>query len=284
MKNLFDLSGKVSIVTGGTKGIGRAIVETFAQQGARIVLTSRRQDECEAVAEQLNATYGNGHTIAVGAACDINQPTALEALVQRTVALWGRVDIAVSNAAVMPFHGESAHTPEALFKQLMETNIYSNFRFCHALAPHMKRQGGGSIVLVTSAAAAVASPQLIAYCVSKCGETHMAKALAVEFAPFNIRVNCVAPGLTRSEASRPIWSNPAALKAATDPIIPLRRMGEAEEVAAAVLLLGSDAGAFTTGATIPVDGGAATIGSSSVSQGHLVSVFEQDLPKAAHAA
>jgi NAD(P)-dependent dehydrogenase (short-subunit alcohol dehydrogenase family) len=273
----FDMAGKVAIVTGATKGIGRAVVEALAAHGARIVVSSRRQNDCDAVAAALNEAHGKGQTSAWGRAADINRIEDLESVVAFTAETCGRLDVLVANAAVMPYHGPSVDTPEAVFKQLLDTNIYGNFRFCHAAAAKMRRQGGGgSIVLVTSGAAALASPDILAYCVSKAGETHMAKGLALEFAPDNIRVNCVAPGFTRSETSRAAWESPDLLKATTDPI-PLKRIGEAEEVAAAVLMLASPAGAFITGATIPVDGGATTIAGPMPSQAHLVEAFGQGL-------
>jgi NAD(P)-dependent dehydrogenase (short-subunit alcohol dehydrogenase family) len=255
--NLFDLSGKTALVTGGTKGIGRAIVERMIDHGARVALTSRRAEDAAAVADTLNQAAGR--EVAMGLAYDVNRLEAVQPLIDELVKAWGGLDVLVCNAAELSYWGPtSAEVPPDKFMRLLESNIHNNFRLGHAAAAAMKSRGGGSIIFITSGSGYQTDPQLLAYSVSKAGETHMARCLARELAPSNIRVNCVAPGFTRSESSRVIWENPPALKA-MEGKIPLGRMGEADEVAAGVIFLASPGGAWTTGSALLIDGGSAEL-------------------------
>lgn len=253
---LFDLSGKTALVTGGTKGIGRAIVERMIEHGARVVLTGRQISDATALAETLNQSAGR--EVALGLAYDVTKLETTQPLIDSIVSSWGGLDVLVCNAAELSYFGPSATTPPDKFLRLLQANIYNTFRLCHAAADTMRPRGGGSIVLITSGAGIQTDPKLMAYGVSKAGETHMARCLANELAPSNIRVNCVSPGFTRSESSRVVWENPPAL-AAMERAIPLQRMGEADEVAAGVIFLASPGGAWTTGVSLSIDGGAAEL-------------------------
>jgi NAD(P)-dependent dehydrogenase (short-subunit alcohol dehydrogenase family) len=250
----FDLTGKVAVVTGATKGIGLGVARALARQGARVVISSRKPDECELTAGELNAELGGSGVIARGAACDMDRIEDIERLVEVARTAFDGVDILVCNAAAMSFVGPAANTPPQVFERLLSTNIHHNFRLCEALRPEIARRGGGSIVLIGSMAGHTPSATMLAYSVAKAGVAHMALSLADEMASENIRVNCIAPGLVRTSASQPIWRNEEALKATTD-TIPLRRIGEPEDIAGTVVFLVSRAGSYITGQTILVDGG-----------------------------
>jgi NAD(P)-dependent dehydrogenase (short-subunit alcohol dehydrogenase family) len=252
--SLFDLTGEVAVVTGATKGIGRGVVQQLAAHGARVVVSSRNQAEAEAVAAELNAEFGAGEIIAKGAACDLDKLNDIEQFAMFSREAFGRIDILVCNAAALAFIGPASSTPPDVFERLLNTNIHHNFRLCEALRGDIASRGGGAIVLIGSLAGHSASPNLLAYGVAKAGVAHMARCLADEMAGENIRVNCVAPGLIRSFSSRPLWRNEQMLKA-SEAGIPLRRIGEPDDVAGAVVFLASRAGSYVTGETILVDGG-----------------------------
>lgn len=250
--SLFDLSGKIAIVTGGTKGIGRGIVEQLVLHGARVVVSSRSQADCDAVAAEVNAAHGVGK--AVGIACDLTSLADVESLPGKANAAMGGLDILVANAAILPFIGPSAQTPPEMFDQIVAVNTHHNFRMCQAARPFLKARGSGSIVLIGSNSGHNPSANIMAYAVAKAGVSHMARCLADEFVVDDIRVNCVSPGLIRSFSSTPIWENPKMLEAMTKDI-PLKRIGEPEDIAGAVIFLSSRAGSYISGDTIIVDGG-----------------------------
>jgi NAD(P)-dependent dehydrogenase (short-subunit alcohol dehydrogenase family) len=256
--SLFDLTGKVAIVTGATKGIGRGVAERLAEHGARVVVSSRQRDACDSVASDLNERYGGGEEIAIGVVCDIDRIDEVEGLAQTAASRWDGVDILVCNAAVLPFMGPSADTPPALFDRILTTNQHHNFRLCQAVRASMAARRGGSIVLIGSVAGHTAAPGVMAYAIAKAGISHMARCLADEFAVDGVRVNCIAPGLIRSFSSRHLWEDEEVLRTVTSNI-PLGRIGEPDDVAGAVVFLSSDAGSFVSGATIPVDGGQAQL-------------------------
>jgi NAD(P)-dependent dehydrogenase (short-subunit alcohol dehydrogenase family) len=230
------------------------VAEQLAAHGAKVVVSSRDQGLCDTVAEDLNRKYGQGAVIAKGVACDIDKLDDIEHLAKAGIAAFGGLDILVCNAAVLPFIGSSADTPHELFDRVLTSNIHHNFRLCQAVRADMAKRGGGSMVLIGSIAGHTASPETMAYSLAKAGVAHMARCLADEFASQNIRVNCVSPGLIRSFSSQPLWRNDAVLGAITQGI-PLRRIGEPEDIAGAVIFLSSQAGSYVTGSAIIVDGG-----------------------------
>jgi hypothetical protein len=256
--SLFEISGKTALVTGATKGIGKGIVERMAEQGARVIISSRDQAACDALAAELNVLYGNKENIAVGIAADINNLNEMEQLSKESAARWGGLDILVCNAAILPFMGSSSETPPEQFDRILVGNQHHNFRLCQSVRPYMKKQGGGRIILIGSVSGLTPSPNVMAYAVAKAGVAHMARCLADEFAPENITVNCVAPGLVRSFSSGPLWKDPKVLKEVSADI-PLGRIGEPDDIAGAVIFLASPAGSYISGATIPVDGGRAAL-------------------------
>ena len=254
MQNLFDLTGKVAIVTGSTKGIGRAIAAAFAAHGAKVVISSRKADACDQVAGEIAAA--GGEVIAIP--CNVSHKDQLQNLVDQTRAAWGQIDILVCNAAVNPHYGSSLDIPDDAFEKVMGVNIQANTWLCNMVIPEMRERKDGSIIIVSSIGGLKGSPVIGAYCISKAADMQIARNLAVEFSPDNIRVNCIAPGLVKTDFARALWENPDAAKARIDQT-PLRRLGEPEDIAGAAVYLASPAGSWTTGQTLVVDGGV-TIG------------------------
>lgn len=270
---LFDLSGKVAVVTGSTKGIGRGIVDRLAEHGATVIVSSRDQTLCEKTAAELNEKYGRGKAIAIGIAADLEDVGSLQKLVDGVNAKCKRIDILVCNAAVLPFIGPSADTPRELFTRLLEGNIQNTFRFCQMVLPQMKERRDGCVIIIGSASGRMASTLEMAYGLTKAAQSHMARSLAAEVAPFNVRVNCVSPGLTRSHSSRPLWENEKLLKMFTASN-PLQRIGEPDDIAGGVIFLASQAGSFVTGETLAIDGGATSLPPTREGQGDLSEIFD----------
>jgi NAD(P)-dependent dehydrogenase (short-subunit alcohol dehydrogenase family) len=255
MRSLFDLTGKVALVTGSSKGIGRAIAEAMSAFGARVVVSSRKADACEEVRAGIAASGGD----AVVIPCNIGQKDELARLVEETNKTLGPVDILVCNAAVNPHFGPSQEIPDGAFDKIMGSNIRSNHWLCQMTIPSMARRGGGAVILVSSIGGLKGSERLGAYGISKAAEMQMARNLAVEWGPSNVRVNCIAPGLVRTDFARALWENPE-IYANTVRTYPLRRIGEPNEIAGAAVFLASAAGSFVTGQTLVVDGGSTVTG------------------------
>ncbi|HBW83501.1 MAG: short-chain dehydrogenase [Gammaproteobacteria bacterium] len=253
--NLFSLEGKVALVTGSTKGIGRAIAYRMAEQGAKVVISSRNQEACDAVAAELR---GKGLE-ATGVACNINYQEQLENLVNASRAAYGVVDILVCNAALNPYFGPSQDIPDAAFDKVMQANIGSVHRLCKLVMPDMAGSGSGAVIIISSIGGLKGSESLGAYAISKAADMQIARNLAVEWGPQNIRVNCIAPGLVRTDFARALWENPAIYQDTVSKY-PLRRIGEPDEIAGAAVFLASAAGSFTTGQTIVIDGGGTIAG------------------------
>ncbi|MBL6744626.1 MAG: SDR family oxidoreductase [Pseudomonadales bacterium] len=253
--SLFSLEGKVALITGSTKGIGKAIAHRMAEQGAKVVISSRNQDACDEVAAELR---GQGLE-AIGVACNINYQEQLENLAKTASAEFGKVDILVCNAALNPFFGPSQEIPDEAFDKVMHANIGSVHRLCKLVIPGMAEAGGGAVIIVSSIGGLKGTDALGAYAISKAADMQIARNLAVEWGPKNVRVNCIAPGLVRTDFARALWENPEIYEATVSKY-PLRRIGEPDEIAGAAVLLASDAGSFTTGQTIVIDGGGTIAG------------------------
>ena len=251
MASLFDLSGKVAIVTGGSRGIGRAICERLAEHGAKVVVSSRKLDACQEVVDSIAARGGT----AMAVACNIARKEELRALVDATTAAWGQVDVLVCNAAVNPYFGPSQDIPDDAYDRIMNSNVRSNLWLCQMVLPGMAERGGGSAIIVSSIGGFRGSPRLGIYGVSKAADMQLARALEVEWGPRNVRVNAIAPGLVKTDFARALWEDPANLKKRTRDT-PLLRIGEPDEIAGAAVFLASKASAFMTGQAIVVDGGA----------------------------
>jgi NAD(P)-dependent dehydrogenase (short-subunit alcohol dehydrogenase family) len=250
MQNPFDLKGQVAIITGSSKGIGRAAAEIMAGLGAKVVISSRKADVCEEVAAGIRKAGGEAMVIA----CNISRKEELQALVKGTLDKWGKIDTLVCNAAVNPFFGPLEKIPDDAFDKIMSSNIKSNLWLCNFALPHMAEKGGGSVVIVSSIGGLRGSAQLGAYGISKAADMQLTRSLAVEWSPRGIRVNCVAPGLVKTDFARALWEDPDRLKR-TVATAPQRRIGEPHEHGGVVSFLASKAAAFMTGTVVVADGG-----------------------------
>lgn len=255
--SLFDMTGQVAIITGSSRGIGKAIAEEMAEHGAKVVISSRKADACDAVAAEISAKHGAGTAIAVPA--NISSKSDLQILVDETRRAFGKVTTLICNAASNPYYGPSLGITDDQFRKILDNNIISNHWLISMVAPEMLQRGDGAIVIISSVGGLKGSPILGAYCISKAADMQMARNLAVEFGPQGVRVNCIAPGLIRTDMARALWENPETLKISTASAC-LKRIGEPSEIAGAAVFLASRAGAFTTGQTIVCDGGATISG------------------------
>jgi NAD(P)-dependent dehydrogenase (short-subunit alcohol dehydrogenase family) len=247
---LFDLGGKVAIVTGASRGIGRAIAETFAEAGARVVVSSRKLAACEEVVAAIAAKGGE----AVAASCNIGRREECEALVARAREAFGAVDVLVCNAAINPYFGPIAEIPDETFDKVMASNVRSNLWLASLVLPEMAARRDGVVLVVSSIAGLRGSPLLGAYAISKAADMQLVRNLAVEWGQHNIRVNAIAPGLIKTDFARALWENPE-LREITLKQTPLQRLGEPEDIAGAALFLAAPSGRFVTGTTLVVDGG-----------------------------
>lgn len=251
--SLFDLKGKSAIITGSSRGIGRAIAEAMADQGARVVISSRKPGPCEEVAAEINKKHGDGTAIAIPA--NISSKEDLQAMVDETNKSFGKIDIVVCNAASNPYYGPMAGISDDAFTKILQNNIISNHWLIQMCAPQMRERKDGAVIIVSSIGGLRASPVIGAYNISKAADFQLARNLAAEFGADNIRVNCIAPGLIKTDFAKALWDNPDTLKRALTGT-PLKRIGDPEEIAGAAVYLASKAGAYMTGQMLVVDGGA----------------------------
>jgi NAD(P)-dependent dehydrogenase (short-subunit alcohol dehydrogenase family) len=248
--NLFDLTGKVAIVTGSSRGIGRAIAEAFAEAGARVVISSRNQGPCDEAAAAIRAKGGE----AIAVTARISDKAQLENLVARTREQWGGVDILVCNAAINPHYGALEALTDQVFERMMTNNVLSNLWLATLVVPDMKAKRDGSIIFISSIGGLKSSTVIAMYGVTKAADIALCRSLAAEWGPLGVRVNCIAPGLIVTEFARALYEDPER-RARREAETPLRRLGQPEDIAGAALLLASRAGAYITGQTIVVDGG-----------------------------
>ncbi len=252
MNTLFDLTGKVAIVTGSSRGIGRAIAEALADSGARVAISSRTQAACDAVADAINARHGAGIAIAIEA--NISRKPELETLVRETQARFGAVDILVCNAATSPHYGPTLEIKDDEYHKILNNNVLSNQWLIQMVAPGMVERGAGSIIIIASLGAYIGSNMIGTYHLSKAAVVQMARNFAVELGPRGVRVNAISPGITRTDFARRLWDDPDD-EAMVIGRTPLRRIGEPGEMAGAAVFLASPASAFLTGQSIIIDGG-----------------------------
>ena len=250
MPSPFSLEGKVAIITGSSRGIGRASAEVMAELGAKVVISSRKPEPCEEVAGTIRANGGEAAAIP----CNISRKEEVEALVRETQRHFGPIDILVCNAAVNPVYGPLREITDEAFDKIMASNVKSNLWLCNLTIPGMAERGGGAVVIVSSIAGLRASQNIAAYGISKAADFGLARNLAAEWGPQNVRVNCVAPGLVKTDFARALWENPDALEFRNERT-PLRRIGEPREIATVVAFLASPAASFITGEVIVADGG-----------------------------
>jgi NAD(P)-dependent dehydrogenase (short-subunit alcohol dehydrogenase family) len=249
---LFDLTGQTALVTGSSRGIGRAIAERLVEHGARVVISSRKSDACEAVAKEINQRHGVEASIAVPAS--ISSKDQLRNLVDTAKAAFGRISILVCNAASNPYYGPMSGIDDASFRKILDNNVLSNHWLIQMVAPDMCAVRDGSIILISSIGGLRGSATIGAYGISKAADMQLVRNLAVEYGPYNVRINCIAPGVIKTDFSRALWEDPEMTQRVTA-MAPLRRFGEPDEVAGMAVCLAGPAGRFITGQTVVIDGG-----------------------------
>ena len=253
--DIFDLTGKTAVITGSSRGIGRAIAEQMAAAGARAVISSRKAGPCEEVAAAINKAGGK----AVSIPCNVGDKAQLQALIERTRAEVGPVDILVCNAAVNPYYGPLLDIPDDAYDRTMSSNVRSNLWLMQLVLPEMAKRRDGVVIIISSIAGLRGSPMLGAYAISKAADLQLCRNLAVEWGQHNIRINCIVPGLVKTDFARALWEDPVVLEQAVSNA-PLKRIGQPIEIAGAAVFLASKAGNFVTGQAIVVDGGVTIAG------------------------
>ncbi|MEM5471678.1 SDR family oxidoreductase [Hoeflea sp. AS60] len=246
----FSLAGKIAVITGSSRGIGRATAETMARLGAKVVISSRTAEACEPVAEAIRAEGGEASVIA----CNISRKEDIENLIAGTEKLYGAPDILVCNAAVNPAYGPLGELSDEAFDKIMGSNVKSNLWLCNRVIPAMKTKGDGAIVIISSIAGMRGNTVIGGYGISKAADFALARNLAVEHGPDNVRVNCIAPGLVKTDFARALWEDQDNLKKRTR-TTPLQRIGLPEEIGPVAAFLASPAASFITGQVIVADGG-----------------------------
>ena len=248
MNTMFDLTGKVALVTGATRGIGKSIAEELARAGAKVAICSRKAEACEALRKEFD---GQGFE-AFARPCNVSRKEELQALVDATLARWGRIDIVVANAASNPYYGPLTGISDEAFDKIFASNVKSVLWLAAMTLPQMK--SGGSFIVVGSIGGLLANTVIGAYGVSKAAGHHLVRNLAAEWGPKNVRVNAIAPGLIKTEFARALWEDEKRARERVD-ATPLRRLGEPRDIGGIAVFLASDAAAFITGQCIVADGG-----------------------------
>jgi NAD(P)-dependent dehydrogenase (short-subunit alcohol dehydrogenase family) len=252
MTDPFDLADKVAVVTGSSRGIGKAIAERLAARGARVVISSRKQDACEEVAGSINSAHGSGRAVAIAAS--ISSKDALQELAERTRAELGPIDVLVCNAASNPHYGSLDTIDDAMFRKTLENNILSNHWLIQLALPDMRAKKDGAIVVISSIGGLRGSTVLGAYTITKAADIQLVRNYAVENGRHGIRVNGIAPGLVKTDFAKALYENPEAEKAAVART-PMGRLGVPDDIAGAAVFLSSPAASWLTGQTLVVDGG-----------------------------
>ena len=253
---LFDLTGQTAVITGSSKGIGKAIAHRMAESGANVVVSSRKGDACDAAVAEINADLGREAAIAIPA--NIADKASLQSLVDRTIERFGQIDALVCNAASNPYFGPQEGISDDQFTKILQNNIISNHWLITMVAPAMRARRAGSITIISSIAGLRASTSIGAYGISKAADMQLARNLAAEFGPDNVRVNAICPGLIKTDFAKALWDNPEILKHATGGA-PLQRIGIPDEIAAMAVLLAGKGGAFMTGQSVVIDGGVTAV-------------------------
>jgi NAD(P)-dependent dehydrogenase (short-subunit alcohol dehydrogenase family) len=252
MSRLFDLTGRVALTLGSSKGMGKAMAEALAMHGASVVLSSRKQDPCDAAAAEINARIGAERVI--GIACNAGHKAQLQSLVEQTRTRLGPIDILLNNAGVNPFYGSSMDIPDDAFDKIMAVNVKANLWICNMVIPDMKAKGRGSIMITSSTGAFGPSATLGAYNISKLADIALVRNLALEHGPAGVRVNAICPGLVKTDFAKALWDNPEAAQRVNEQT-PLRRLGEPEDFMGIAVYLASDSSAWMTGQALTVCGG-----------------------------
>jgi len=253
--SLFNLKNKSFLITGSSKGIGKSIAFHAADHGAQVIISSRKIDACNETANEINEHCGA--EVAFPIQANIAHEEELNNLVNQTNKLLGKIDVLICNAATNPFMGSMADIPSDAFDKVMNNNIKANHILTNLVTPQMIGRKDGVIIIISSVGGTIGSNLIGTYNISKAADIQMVKNIAVEYGHHNIRANTVAPGLIRTDFARGLWENPVIHEQYTK-THPMRRIGEPDEVAGAVIMLASDAGKYINGQTIIVDGGATT--------------------------
>ena len=248
--DLFDLSGKTAVITGSSRGIGRAIAERYAQAGANVVVSSRKMDACEEVTNAINKRGGK----AISKTCNISEKKQCDELIEFAESQFSSVDILVCNAASNPYYGKLSEIPDEAFDKIMNNNVRSNLWLSQKVLPSMGNKGGGVIIIVSSIAGLQGVENLGAYSISKTADLGLVRSLAVEWGGKGVRVNALCPGIIKTDFARALWENPNIMENVKS-TYPLGRIGTTDEVAGAALMLAGPAGGFITGQAIVMDGG-----------------------------
>jgi NAD(P)-dependent dehydrogenase (short-subunit alcohol dehydrogenase family) len=249
-KSLFDLNDKVAIVTGSTKGIGKSIAEELARAGAKVVISSRKAEACDAVRAEFEQ---QGFEV-LAQPCNVSRREDLHSLVDMTIARWGRIDIVVANAAANPYYGPLHAIPDEAFDKVFLNNVKSVLWLAGITIPGMAERGGGSFISVGSIGGIIANTVIGAYGISKAADHHLVRNLAAEWGPKNVRVNAIAPGLIKTDFARALWEDDQRREGRIA-VTPLRRLGVPRDIGGIAVFLASDAAAFITGQVIVADGG-----------------------------
>jgi len=247
---LFDLSGKVALITGSTRGIGKSMAEELARAGARVVVSSRKAEACEAV----RAEFEKAGWPVIAQPCNVSRKEELQALVDLTLKTWGRIDIAIANAASNPYYGPLTGLPDEAFDKIFANNVKSVLWLAAMTLPGMAERGGGSFITIGSIGGIKANTIIGAYGISKAADHHLVRNLAAEWGPKNVRVNAIAPGLVKTEFARALWEDEKR-RTERENLTPLRRLGEPRDIGGIAVFLASEAAAFITGQVIVADGG-----------------------------
>ncbi len=248
---LFDVAGQVCVITGSSRGIGRAIALRMSEAGAKVVVSSRKAESCEVVADEIREQGGEVLVVP----CNISELGQLDQLVDQTIEHFGRIDTLVCNAAANPVYGPMSEVSESAFDKIVDTNIKANLWLANKVLPQMKARGDGSIIIVSSIAGMAGDKNIGVYGISKAADFQLARNLAVEHGKDNIRINCIAPGLIKTDFAKALWDNPKAVDY-VERMTPLGRIGDPDDIAGIAVFLASPAARFITGQAIVADGGA----------------------------
>ncbi len=249
-EKLFDLTGKVALVTGASKGIGKAIAELYAQAGAKVVVSSRKQEAVDGVVAEIKSKGGN----ALAVACNVSEAADIQKLIDATLAAYGTIDILVNNAAANPSFGPVVDTSESSFDKIISVNVKGPFELAKKIYPIMKAKKNGSVINISSVGGLRPEPGLGIYSMSKAALISLTKVMAKEWGDDNIRVNVICPGLIKTKFSEALWSNEKIMHTMMK-MLPIKRVGTPEEIAALALYLASDASSYSTGSAFTADGG-----------------------------
>jgi len=252
---MFSLEDKVALITGSSRGIGKSIAEAMARAGARVVISSRKSEACEKVAADIRDSGGEAMAIA----CNVSDSDQIRSLVDATLKQWDKIDVLVCNAAVNPHFGSSLDISEEAYDKIMSTNVKNVLWLCRAVIPQMAARKDGAVIIVSSIAGFKGTRRLGTYALSKAADMQMTRNLAMEWGPDNIRINCIAPGLVRTDFARALWEDPENYAKALA-AYPLGRLGEPEDIAGAAVFLAAKSASWITGQTLVVDGGTSAAG------------------------